>query len=108
MRAAQASSGLEVPLDRNSFLPVRVIRPFAATSDLPFAAAESLCATSESPCAAPTSSRIEIRLTNGVCIFVPDADSGLLNTVISAVGRLSALPGGEAHEHDVLTEDMAC
>lgn len=77
----------EFQLDRTSFLPVRVTPQSAATSD-PF--------------------RIEIRLANGVCIFVPNPDAGVLETVIAAVGGLPSTGDCQARAHDELTEDIAC
>jgi transposase-like protein len=77
----------ESRLDRTAFLPVRVTPQSGATAD---------------------PSRIEIRLANGVCIFVPDAEVGTLETVIAAVGRLSFRLGREASEYDEFAEDVAC
>jgi hypothetical protein len=94
IRNPKSGSGSDVPLDRNSFLPVRVTPSFGATSN--------------GPCGVPESSRIEIRLANGVCIFVPGTDSGSLNAVINVVGRLPTLHDCDGGGLDACEEDIAC
>ena len=88
--AARCGPASEISLERNSFLPVRVTSCSASTP-----APSTLAA-----------SRIEIRLTNGVCIFVSATDSDSLNILINSVCRLSSSPRGEASEDQ--TEGIAC
>ena len=52
--------------------------------------------------------RIEVRLTNGVRIFVPCIELDALDGVISAVGRLVTGPCDDAHEGHLLTEGVSC
>lgn len=76
-----------LPIDRTSFLPVRVTPTLVATSQ---------------------TSRVEIRLTNGAIILVPGDDADAIETVISAVGQLSAVAGCDAGGLNDREEDIAC
>jgi predicted dinucleotide-binding enzyme len=53
-------------------------------------------------------SRVEIRLINGTIIFVPGDDADAIETVISAVGQLSAVAGCDAGGLNDREEDIAC
>lgn len=70
-----------------SFLPVRISPP--------------------GPAASP-STRIEIRLGNGVRIFVPCSDANTLQAVIETAGRISISAADDINDHRELVEDATC
>jgi hypothetical protein len=77
---------------KTAFLPVRVMTSNATAS---------------------TASQIEIRLTNGVRIFVPRPDTSTLQDVITAASKLPAVPDDEPHRFESphfggMTEDSPC
>ena len=59
------------PLSRESFLPVRVAERSQTTADVPAPAVSTPDRTGLGDTAPATPARIEVRLTNGVRIFVP-------------------------------------
>ena len=55
-----------------------------------------------------TSSPIRIRLPNGVCIFLPEADAATIETVISAVGRLASGTAAASQRLHAREEELTC
>jgi hypothetical protein len=74
-------------LPRASFLPVRVTQPSSARSP--------------SPC-------VEIRLANGVRIFVPSSEANTIQAVIESASRLSVSCSTDVNDHRELMEDATC
>lgn len=60
--------GMKAQIDWSAFLPVQVTSNFSPL---------------------PVPSPIRIRLTIGICIFLPEADAATIETANSAVGRLA-------------------
>lgn len=54
------------------------------------------------------SSPIRIRLPNGVCIFLPEADAATIETVISAVGRLAGGTAAPCQRLHAREEELKC
>ena len=77
----------ERSLPHASFLPVHISQP--------------------SPAASP-STRIEIRLANGVRIFVPFSDANTVQAVIETASRLSISASTDVNGNRDLVEDAAC
>ena len=96
------------PLSRESFLPVRVAERSQTTADVPAPAVSIPHRTGRGDTVPATTARIEVRLPNGVCILVPWTEPNALDGVISAVGRLPALPCAVANQGDALTEGVSC
>ena len=95
------------PLSRESFLPVRVAERSQTTADVPAPAVSIPDRTGLGDTAPATPARIEVRLTNGVRIFVPCIELDALDGVISAVGRLVTRPCDSQKDH-LLTEGVSC
>jgi len=72
---------------RASFLPVRVTQGSSARSPL--------------PC-------LEIRLANGVRIFVPSSDANILQAVIETASRISISASADVDDDRELPEDATC
>ena len=105
---AEGVSGSIGPLSRESFLPVRVAERSLATAGVTTPSANTPVRTGRGDTVPATTARIEVRLTNGVCIFVPCTEPNAVDGVISAVGRLPALPCAVANQGDALTEGVSC
>ena len=85
------------PLSRESFLPVRMAERPQATADVPAPAVNPPDRTGLGDSAPATPACIEVRLTNGVRIFVPGIELDALHEVIRAVGRLATEPCDDAN-----------
>ena len=85
------------PLSRESFLPVRVAERSQTTADVPAPAVGTPVRTGLGDSAPATPACIEVRLTNGVRIFVPGIELDALHEVIRAVGRLATEPCDDAN-----------
>ena len=83
---AEGASGSIGPLSRESFLPVRVAERSVATAGVPAPPVNNPRRTTHGDTVPATPARIEVRLTNGVCIFVPCTEPNAFDGVISAVG----------------------
>jgi len=105
---AEGALGSIGPLSRESFLPVRVAERSLATAGVTTPSANTPVQTGRGDTVPATPARIEVRLTNGVCIFVPCTEPNALDGVISAVGRLPALPCAVANQSDALMEGVSC
>ena len=105
---AEGVSGSIGPLSRESFLPVRVAERSVATAGVPAPPVNNPRRTTHGDTVPATPAHIEVRLTNGVCILVPWTEPNALDGVISAVGRLPALPCAVANQGDALTEGVSC
>ena len=67
-------------LSRESFLPVRVAEMSVATAGVPAPPVNNPRRTKRGDTVPATSARIEVRLTNGVCIFVPCTEPNARDT----------------------------
>ena len=105
---AEVASGSIGPLSRESFLPVRVAERSVATAGVPAPQVNNPLRTRHGDTVPATPVRIEVRLPNGVCILVPWTEPNALDGVISAVGRLPALPCAVANQGDALMEGVSC
>jgi hypothetical protein len=105
---AEGASGSIGPLSRESFLPVRVARRSVATAGVTTLPVNNPRRTRHGDTVPATPARIEVRLPNGVCILVPWTEPNALDGVISAVGRLPALPCAVANQGDTLMEGVSC
>jgi hypothetical protein len=74
-------------LPKASFLPVRITQPSPARSAAP---------------------GIEIRLANGVRIFVPSSDANTIQTVIETASRISISASADVHDNRVFMEGATC
>ena len=77
---AQVASGLSGPLSRESFRPVRVAERSVATAGVPAPPVNNPRRTGHRDTVPATPARIEVRLTNGVCILVPCTKLVVLET----------------------------
>jgi len=77
---AEGASGLSGGLSRESFLPVRVGERSVATAGVPAPSANTPVRTGHGDTVPATTARIEVRLTNGVCILVPCTKLVVLET----------------------------
>jgi hypothetical protein len=68
------------PLSQESFLPVRVAERSVATAGLLAPTVNAQWRTGHGDTVPATTARIEVRLTNGVCIFVPCTKLVVLET----------------------------
>jgi hypothetical protein len=105
---AEGASGSIGPLSRESFLPVRVAERFVVTAGVTTPSTNTPVRIGRGDTVPATTARIEVRLTNGVCIFVPCTEPNALDGVINAVGRLPALPCAVANQGDALMEGVPC
>jgi hypothetical protein len=105
---AEGASGLSGPLSRECCLPVRVAERSVATAGVPAAVVNNPRRTGRSDNVPATPAGIEVRLPNSVCMFVPCTEPDALDGVISAVGRLPAVPCAVANQGDVLWEGVSC
>ena len=78
---AEGASGLSGGLIRESFLPVRVGERSVATAGVPAPSANTPVRTGHGDTVPATTARIEVRLTNGVCILVPCTKLVVLETL---------------------------
>ena len=77
---AEGASGSIGPLSRESFLPVRVAERSVATAAVPAPPVNNPRRTRHGDTVPPTPARIEVRLTNGVCIFGPCTEPNARDT----------------------------
>jgi hypothetical protein len=105
---AEGVSGSIGPLSRESFLPVRVAERSVATAGRPAPPVNNPRRIRHGYTVPATTARIEVRLTNGVCILVPCTEPDALDGVIVAVGRLAAQPCVVANEDYALMEGVSC
>ncbi|MFN5050729.1 MAG: IS66 family insertion sequence element accessory protein TnpA [Planctomyces sp.] len=77
---AEGALGSIGPLSRESFLPVRVAERSVATAGVPAPPVNNPRRTRHGDTVPATSARIEVRLTNGVCIFVPCTEPNARDT----------------------------
>ena len=68
---AEGALGLIGPLSRECFLPVRVAERSVATAGVPALPVNNPRRTRHGDTVPATTARIEVRLPNGVCIFLP-------------------------------------
>lgn len=105
---AEGASRSIGPLSRESFLPVRVAERSLGTAGVTTPSANTPVRTGRGDTVPATTARIEVLLPNGVRILVPWTEPNALDGVISAVGRLPALPCAVANQGDALTEGVSC
>jgi hypothetical protein len=77
---ADVASGSKGPLSRDSFLPVRLAEGSVATAGAPAPIINTQRRTRHGDTVPATPARIEVRLTNGVCIFLPCTEPDARNT----------------------------